>query len=226
MQGACRARPTPWNSACTPRRRVRAGHAWQVSTLAMPCSASCCRRARVPASRSSVCGCELGAAGRWPGRDISPWHDIPLYLDSGLVSFVCEIPKETSAKMEVATVRRPARHLLLRKAPGDTSEGAPTVCARERGACAEHARAARAPARRSAPAAIISRARGRRLPARRLCLCAPRARGGRVAGHIKRDARQAGHAAGERAPAPYRPSDRGGAARPRRRRRPRPSSRT
>jgi len=86
---------------------VRAGHAWQVSTLAMPCTASWCRRARVPASRSSVCGCKLGAAGRWPGRDISPWHDIPLYLDSGLVSFVCEIPKETSAKMEVATVRRP-----------------------------------------------------------------------------------------------------------------------
>ncbi|KAK9832579.1 hypothetical protein WJX81_000316 [Elliptochloris bilobata] len=37
------------------------------------------------------------------GRDISPWHDIPLYADAGLVNFVCEIPKESSAKMEVAT---------------------------------------------------------------------------------------------------------------------------
>ena len=44
-------------------------------------------------------------AGCAAGRNISPWHDIPLYLDSGLVNFVCEIPKESSAKMEVATVR-------------------------------------------------------------------------------------------------------------------------
>ena len=39
------------------------------------------------------------------GQDISTWHDIPLYLENGLLSFICEIPKETSAKMEVATVR-------------------------------------------------------------------------------------------------------------------------
>ena len=38
------------------------------------------------------------------GQDISTWHDIPLYLENGLLSFICEIPKETSAKMEVATV--------------------------------------------------------------------------------------------------------------------------
>ncbi|CAK0787772.1 V-ATPase V0 sector subunit c'' [Coccomyxa viridis] len=37
------------------------------------------------------------------GQDISTWHDIPLYLENGLLSFICEIPKETSAKMEVAT---------------------------------------------------------------------------------------------------------------------------
>jgi len=34
---------------------------------------------------------------------ISPWHDIPLHSDDGLLNFVVEIPKETSAKMEVAT---------------------------------------------------------------------------------------------------------------------------
>lgn len=34
---------------------------------------------------------------------ISPWHDIPLYNEDGTVNFVCEIPKESSAKMEVAT---------------------------------------------------------------------------------------------------------------------------
>jgi hypothetical protein len=39
------------------------------------------------------------------GTTVSPWHDIPLYAGSGLVNFVCEIPKETAAKMEVATVR-------------------------------------------------------------------------------------------------------------------------
>lgn len=37
------------------------------------------------------------------GATVSPWHDIPLYTDDGLLNFVCEIPKETSAKMEVAT---------------------------------------------------------------------------------------------------------------------------
>ena len=32
------------------------------------------------------------------------WHDIPLENGDGSVNFVCEIPKETKAKMEVATV--------------------------------------------------------------------------------------------------------------------------
>ena len=34
---------------------------------------------------------------------ISPWHEIPLYAGEGNLNFICEIPKETSAKMEVAT---------------------------------------------------------------------------------------------------------------------------
>eukprot|EP00850_Spirogloea_muscicola_P013428 SM000091S24586 [mRNA] locus=s91:132910:134570:- [translate_table: standard] len=34
---------------------------------------------------------------------VSPWHDIPLHAGDGTVHFVCEIPRETSAKMEVAT---------------------------------------------------------------------------------------------------------------------------
>ncbi|GAB4815497.1 hypothetical protein N2152v2_002543 [Parachlorella kessleri] len=37
------------------------------------------------------------------GTTVSPWHDIPLHAGDGLLHFVCEIPKETSAKMEVAT---------------------------------------------------------------------------------------------------------------------------
>jgi len=37
------------------------------------------------------------------GKQISPWHDIPLYTEDGHLNFVCEIPKETSAKMECAT---------------------------------------------------------------------------------------------------------------------------
>eukprot|EP00600_Ochromonadales_sp_CCMP1393_P008793 CAMPEP_0174976106 /NCGR_PEP_ID=MMETSP0004_2-20121128/12839_1 /TAXON_ID=420556 /ORGANISM="Ochromonas sp., Strain CCMP1393" /LENGTH=254 /DNA_ID=CAMNT_0016227081 /DNA_START=67 /DNA_END=831 /DNA_ORIENTATION=+ len=36
------------------------------------------------------------------GKDISPWHDIPL-KDGDLFNFVNEIPKYTKAKMEVAT---------------------------------------------------------------------------------------------------------------------------
>lgn len=37
------------------------------------------------------------------GAVVSPWHDIPLFAGDGLLHFVCEIPKESSAKMEVAT---------------------------------------------------------------------------------------------------------------------------
>ena len=36
---------------------------------------------------------------------ISPWHSIPLHAGNGTYNFVCEIPKDTSAKMECATVR-------------------------------------------------------------------------------------------------------------------------
>lgn len=39
------------------------------------------------------------------GVDVSPWHDVPLESGNGTYNFICEIPKETSAKMEVATVR-------------------------------------------------------------------------------------------------------------------------
>ncbi|CAK9160416.1 unnamed protein product [Ilex paraguariensis] len=34
---------------------------------------------------------------------VSPWHDIPLHLGDSAFSFIVEIPKESSAKMEVAT---------------------------------------------------------------------------------------------------------------------------
>ncbi|PSC76323.1 inorganic pyrophosphatase [Micractinium conductrix] len=37
------------------------------------------------------------------GAVVSPWHDIPLYAGDGLLNFICEIPKESAAKMEVAT---------------------------------------------------------------------------------------------------------------------------
>lgn len=39
------------------------------------------------------------------GKQISPWHDIPLSAGSGKYHFVCEIPKESDAKMECAIVR-------------------------------------------------------------------------------------------------------------------------
>ena len=45
------------------------------------------------------------------GKDISAWHDIPLQNEDGTFNFVCEIPKETSAKMEVATVS--AQHITI-----------------------------------------------------------------------------------------------------------------
>lgn len=37
------------------------------------------------------------------GKQISCWHEIPLFAGNGSLNYICEIPKETSAKMEVAT---------------------------------------------------------------------------------------------------------------------------
>jgi len=37
------------------------------------------------------------------GKKISPWHDIPLFTSDKTCNFFCEIPKETSAKMECDT---------------------------------------------------------------------------------------------------------------------------
>uniref|UniRef100_A0A2N9J0Z1 inorganic diphosphatase n=1 Tax=Fagus sylvatica TaxID=28930 RepID=A0A2N9J0Z1_FAGSY len=37
------------------------------------------------------------------GKKVSPWHDIPLQLGGGVFNFIVEIPKESSAKMEIAT---------------------------------------------------------------------------------------------------------------------------
>ena len=35
--------------------------------------------------------------------ELSLWHDVPLVADSGLFNFICEIPKCTRKKFEVAT---------------------------------------------------------------------------------------------------------------------------
>ncbi|XP_062022243.1 soluble inorganic pyrophosphatase 6, chloroplastic [Rosa rugosa] len=37
------------------------------------------------------------------GQKVSPWHDVPLRSGDGAFHFIVEIPKESSAKMEVAT---------------------------------------------------------------------------------------------------------------------------
>ena len=42
------------------------------------------------------------------GQKVSPWHDVSLHNPDGTLNFVCEIPKDTMAKMEVATVRSAA----------------------------------------------------------------------------------------------------------------------
>ena len=47
------------------------------------------------------------------GKDISAWHDVPLQNEDGSFNFVCEIPKETAAKMEVATVSLPMQLCLI-----------------------------------------------------------------------------------------------------------------
>lgn len=37
---------------------------------------------------------------------ISCWHEIPLWAGEDELHFICEIPKESAAKMEVATVSK------------------------------------------------------------------------------------------------------------------------
>ena len=39
------------------------------------------------------------------GQKVSAWHDVPLFAEDGILNIVVEIPKETAAKMEAATVR-------------------------------------------------------------------------------------------------------------------------
>ena len=36
---------------------------------------------------------------------VSPWHNVPLIAGTGLHSFIVEMPKDSSAKFEVQTVR-------------------------------------------------------------------------------------------------------------------------
>lgn len=38
------------------------------------------------------------------GKHVSPWHDVALRNADGTLNMICEIPKDTRAKMEVATV--------------------------------------------------------------------------------------------------------------------------
>ena len=45
------------------------------------------------------------------GQQVSTWHDIPLFSDGGLLNMVVEIPKESAAKMEAATVSASACEL-------------------------------------------------------------------------------------------------------------------
>ena len=46
---------------------------------------------------------------------MSPWHDVSLRNTDGTVNFVCEIPKDTKAKMEVATVSKGTSSALCKK---------------------------------------------------------------------------------------------------------------
>ncbi len=73
-------------------------------------------RASAASAAAPAAGLKLATAGTpetleyriWQqgagGATVSAWHDIPLYAGSpGLLNFVCEIPAETSAKMELST---------------------------------------------------------------------------------------------------------------------------
>ena len=66
------------------------------------------------------------------GAPISPWHDIPLDAGDGLLNFICEIPKETSAKMEVATDEptNPIKQVRRARPRATRSTGASTDAAR------------------------------------------------------------------------------------------------
>ncbi|XP_073000053.1 soluble inorganic pyrophosphatase 6, chloroplastic [Typha latifolia] len=83
-----------------------------------PVSVSLCRRRRqysAPSALLRTAGVQTKEVGQpetldyrvffldSSGKKISPWHDVPLQLGDGVFNFVVEIPKESSAKMEVAT---------------------------------------------------------------------------------------------------------------------------
>ena len=95
------ARTVPWSTRIDGRRPSIAGVGVQRRAIA----------------RTSVASAAYGmdARGDFPSmefrcfvkdsanREISAWHGIPLRNADGTYNFLCEIPKETKAKMEVAT---------------------------------------------------------------------------------------------------------------------------
>lgn len=57
---------------------------------------------------------------------VSPWHEIPLWADDGNLYYVNEIPKNTSAKMEVAIVSVNAMVYCMSQPAGSPSCRAPS----------------------------------------------------------------------------------------------------
>lgn len=37
------------------------------------------------------------------GKEVSPWHEIPLFAGDDMLNYICEIPKDSTAKFEIAT---------------------------------------------------------------------------------------------------------------------------
>ncbi|KAI5062132.1 hypothetical protein GOP47_0022671 [Adiantum capillus-veneris] len=98
---------------CSPISSLRAESRFSVPLFSLRCSSLVSSRSQVTALQTpSYVVQEEGKPESFEyrvfffdstGKKVSPWHDIPLHAGNGLLHFVVEIPKESSAKMEVAT---------------------------------------------------------------------------------------------------------------------------
>nr|QKY15128.1 inorganic pyrophosphatase chloroplastic (IPY3) [Polytomella parva] len=79
----------------------------QLKSRALHTSKAVCAAAKSPSYVNVVKGpkdsLEYRLFFKQGEKVVSPWHEIPLFNHDGSLNYICEIPRETSAKMEVAT---------------------------------------------------------------------------------------------------------------------------
>jgi hypothetical protein len=76
-----------------------------ITRLDKGCRAEAALERKCSLASNTLCTLVTSSIHTIAGQPVSAWHDVPLHNEDGTLNFICEIPKHTAAKMEVATVR-------------------------------------------------------------------------------------------------------------------------